>query len=114
LNLQKIFGVGWAILYRNGALSMWFELLILIIGIAYGFFKKGKQDLWGLLKEGAIIGVILGIIFGLIATFLAPQGFGLAIGIIGAIGIIIGIIILVIIFIVGVFIGDFIEGAVKK
>jgi hypothetical protein len=97
-----------------GGESMWFELLILVIGIGYGYFVSGKQDLWGILKQGAIVGVILGIIFGLIAFFLAPEGFSIAAGIGGAIGIVIGIIILVVIFIVGVFIGDMIEGTIKK
>ncbi|MDD1719592.1 MAG: hypothetical protein LUQ25_06005 [Methanoregulaceae archaeon] len=93
---------------------MWFELLILIIGIAFGFFSPGKQSLWGLLKKGLIVGIVLAVILGLIATFLVPGGFGLAVGFLGGIGIFIGIVILVIIFIVGVFIGDFLEGVFKK
>jgi uncharacterized transporter YbjL len=92
---------------------MWFELLILILGIAYGFFHKGKEDLWGLLKMGALIGIILGVIFGLIAFFFAPGALSLGIGITGGIGIFIGIIILAIIFIVGAFIGDWFEGMKK-
>jgi hypothetical protein len=93
---------------------MWFELLILIIGIAYGFLRKGTEDKWGLLKTGAMIGIVLAIIFGLLAFVFAPGAIGLGVGLIGGIGIFIGIVILVIIFIVGVFIGDFLEGAVRK
>ena len=85
---------------------MWFELLILIIGIAYGFLHKGKEDKLGLLKTGAI--------FGLIAYLVAPGAIGIGVGVVGALGIFIGIVILVIIFIVGVFIGDFLEGALRK
>jgi len=59
---------------------MWFELLILIIGIAFGFFHKGKEDLWGLLKMGAIIGIVLGIIFTLIAFLFAPGTLSLGVG----------------------------------
>lgn len=92
---------------------MWFELLVLILGIAYGFFHKGKEDLWGLLKTGAIIGIVLGVIFGIIAYLFAPGALGLGIGLVGAAGIFIGIIILVIIFIVGAFIGDWLEGMKK-
>jgi len=93
---------------------MWFELLILVIGIAYGFLYPGKEDKWGLLKTGAIIGIVLGILFGLIALFFAPGAIGLGVGMVGGIYIFIGIITLVIIFIAGVFIGDFIQGALKK
>lgn len=92
---------------------MWFELLILVLGIAYGFFHKGKEDLWGMLKTGAIIGIVLAIIFGIIAFLFAPGGIGLGIGALGGLGIFIGIIILVIIFIVGAFIGDWLEGLRK-
>ena len=78
---------------------MWFELLVLIIGIAFGFFRKGKEDFWGLLKTGAIIGIVLGIIFGFIAFLFAPGFLGLGIGLAGGIGI---------------FIGDWLEGLQKK
>jgi hypothetical protein len=87
-----------------------FEILILVIGIIFGYMRPGKEDKWSLLKNGIIIGIVLGIIFGIIAAFLIPGGIGLAVGILGAIGIFIEIIILVIIFIIGVFIGDWLEG----
>ncbi len=93
---------------------MWFELLVLIIGIAYGFLHKGKEDLWGLLKMGGIIGLALGIIFALIAFLFAPGMIGIGVGVLGAIGIFIGIIILAIIFIVGAFIGDILEDKFRK
>ena len=93
---------------------MWFEILILVIGIAYGFLHKGKEDKWGLLKIGAVIGIVLGIIFGALAIFLAPGAISLGIGMIGALGIFIAIILLAIIFIVGVFIGDFLESHLRK
>jgi hypothetical protein len=88
---------------------MWFELLVLIIGIAYGFLHKGKEDKGALLKMGAIIGIALGILFGLAAMFIVPGGLGIGVGIIGGLGIFIGIIILAVIFVIGVFIGDFLE-----
>jgi hypothetical protein len=93
---------------------MWFELLVLIVGIAYGFLLRGKEDKWGFLKRGAIIGIVLGIIFGLVALFFAPGAISLGTGLVGGIGIFIVVIILVIIFIVGVIIGDFLEGVFRK
>jgi hypothetical protein len=88
-------------------------ILILIIGIAFGFLRRGKDDKWELLKQGAIIGIVLGIIFGLISLFLAPGSIALGTGLVGGISIFIGIVILVIIFVVGVFIGD-LEGILRK
>ncbi|MDD1653180.1 MAG: hypothetical protein LUQ64_01400 [Methanomicrobiales archaeon] len=93
---------------------MWFELLIFILGVAFGYFQKGNQDLWDLLKTGLIIGVVLAVIFGLIGFFLAPGGISLAFGLAGGLAIFISVIIFVILFIIGVFIGDYIEKAMEK
>jgi len=38
------------------------ELLIVIVGILYGYLKPGKEDRTALLKKGILIGVILAII----------------------------------------------------
>jgi len=96
------------------SISMWFELLILVIGIAFGYLRKGKEDFWGLLKTGAIIGIVLAVIFGVIAFFFAPGDIGLGLGLVGGIGLFIGIILYVIIFLVGAFVGDWLEGMQKK
>jgi hypothetical protein len=93
---------------------MWFELLNFIIGIAFGFFHHGKEDLLGILRNGAIAGIVLGIIFVLLSALLVPEGISISIGFLGVFGIFIQIIIFVIIFIVGAFIGDWLEGILKK
>ena len=93
---------------------MWFELLILVIGFAFGYLQKGKEDFWGLLKTGAIIGIILAVLFGLVAFLFAPGAIGLGLGLAGGIGIFIGVILLVIIFLAGTFIGDWLEGMQNK
>jgi len=93
---------------------MWFELLNFIIGIAFGFFHHGKEDLSGILKNGAIIGIVLGIIFVLLSALLVPEGISISVGFLGVFGIFIQIIIFVIIFIAGAFIGDWLEGILKK
>jgi len=95
-------------------ICMWFLLLVLILGIAYGFLHKGKEDKLALLKIGAVIGIILGIVFGLASIFLFPGLFGIGLGLIGAIGIFVAIIIYAIIFIIGVFVGDFLEDQFRK
>ncbi|MFY9800886.1 MAG: hypothetical protein WAK10_06530 [Methanoregula sp.] len=93
---------------------MWLELLNFIIGIAFGFFHPGKEDLIGLLKNGAIIGIVLGIIFVLVSMFIVPGSISVGFDFLGVFGIFIEIMIFVIIFIVGAFIGDWLENILKK
>jgi len=93
---------------------MWLELLNFIIGIAFGFFHHGKEDLMGILRNSAIIGIVLGIIFVLVSMFLVPGGISIGVGFLGMFGFFIVIIFFVIIFIVGAFIGDWLEGVLKK
>ena len=38
------------------------EILMIIIGIIYGYMKPGKEDRSSILKKGVIIGIILGVI----------------------------------------------------
>lgn len=91
---------------------MWFELLNFIIGIAFGFFHRGKEDRMGILKNGAILGIVLGILLVIVSMFLVQEG--TSVGFPGIFGIFIEIIIFVIIFIAGTFIGDWLEGVTKK
>ncbi len=93
---------------------MWLELLNFIIGISFGFFHHGKEDLTGILRNSAIIGIVLGIIFVLVSMFVVPGGISRDVGFLGVFGIFIEILIFVIIFIVGAFIGDWLEGVLKK
>ena len=93
-----------------GSIRMWFELLIVILGTAFGFLRRGKESKLDLLIWGVIIGIIPGILFGLIAFFIG----GITVGFLGALGVFIQIIIYVIVFIIGVFIGDFFEGHLRK
>jgi hypothetical protein len=95
------------------SIRMWFELLTFIIGIAFGFLHRGKEDFMGILRNGAIAGLVLGIIFVLIATFVVPEGMTLSASFLGVFGIFVVIILYVIIFIIGAFIGDWLEGLRK-
>ena len=93
---------------------MWFELLNLILGIAFGFIHKGKEDYYSLLKNGVIVGLVLGIIFVLAAKYLVHGGMSIDTGFLGAPGIFIEIFLFLVIFILGAFMGDTIETLVKK
>jgi len=93
---------------------MLLELLNLILGIAFGFFHKGKEDYYSLLKNGVIVGLILGIIFVLAAEYYIPGGISINFGALGAPGIFLEIFMFVVIFILGAFIGDKVEQIVRK
>jgi len=93
---------------------MLLELLDLLIGIAFGFFHKGKEDYTGILRNGAVIGIVVGIVFVLVMNVLAPGNLSVNFGFLGTIGIIVEILIFVVIFFAGTFIGDCIERVVRK
>lgn len=93
---------------------MLFEILNLILGIAFGFFHKGKEDYYSLLKNGVIVGLVLGIIFVLAAKYVIAGGKSIDFGSLGTPGFFIEIFIFLIIFIIGSFIGDKIEQIVRK
>jgi hypothetical protein len=93
---------------------MLFEILNLIFGIAFGFFHRGKEDYYGLLKNGVIAGLILGIIFVLAAQYLVPGGMSIDLGSLGAPGFFIGIFFFLVIFILGTFAGDWLERVFRK
>jgi len=91
-----------------------FELLDLVIGMAFGFFHRGKEDYAGILKNGAIAGIITGVVFVLVMYLLSPGTAGAAFGEFGPLGIILEILIYIVIFMAGTFIGDRIESAIRK
>ncbi|HNX17529.1 MAG TPA: hypothetical protein PKM50_04265 [Methanoregula sp.] len=93
---------------------MLFELLDLLIGIAFGFFHKGKEDYKGLLRNGAIIGVTVGVIFVFVINILVPGKTGISYGYLGALGLILEILIFVVLFFAGSFIGDWLERVFRK
>jgi hypothetical protein len=93
---------------------MLLEILNLILGIAFGFFHRGKEDYYGLLKNGVIAGLILGIIFVLAAQNLVPGGMSIDLGILGAPGFFVGIFLFLVIFILGTFAGDWLEQVFRK
>lgn len=86
------------------------EILALIIGIAYGYLKPGKEDRMALLKKGLLIGIALAVIFVAIGFFAGA----LLLGGLAGIAILLEVIILAILFIIGTFIGDYLEVKIKK
>ena len=83
------------------------EILIIIIGIIYGYMKPGKEDRSALLKKGVIIGIILGAIM-VVLGLIGGRGILLLGTFVGAL-VFIEVIILAVLFIIGTYIGDMLE-----
>ena len=111
-----IFFVAW-VRYTHSSLrilSMIFEILTFVIGIAFGFIHKGKEDYWGILRNGALIGIVVGLASVLLSMYLIPGGLSLNFDFLGAFGIILVVILFIVIMVAGAFIGDRIERMVRK
>ncbi|HEY6585822.1 MAG TPA: hypothetical protein VIY97_01510 [Candidatus Methanoperedens sp.] len=83
------------------------EILIVIIGIIYGYMKPGKENRSTLLKRGVVIGIILGAIM-VVLGLLGGRTMLLLGGLAGAY-VFIEVIILAVLFIIGTYIGDMLE-----
>ncbi len=90
------------------------DVLIIIVGIIYGYAHPGKEDRVHILKKGLRYGFIIGAIFGFIGLFTGNISVALASGFVGIIGFIIVALIISIEFVIGTFIGDFLEEKIKK
>ena len=92
-----------------------FEILIIVIGIAYGYLKPGKEDRKVMLKKGLIIGLILAVIFAALGILIGKGGSMMFIGgsVVGIMSFI-SVLILTVFFIIGTFIGDWLEENLKK
>jgi hypothetical protein len=83
------------------------EILIIIIGIIYGYLKPGKEDRSTLLKKGVVIGIILGAI--MVVLGLIGGRWILLLGTLAGAVVFIEVIILAVLFIIGTYIGDMLE-----
>ncbi len=88
-------------------MSFTFEILVIIIGIIYGYMKPGKEDRSALLKKGVVIGIILGAIL-VVLGFFGGKAI-LLLGTLAGALLFIEVIILAVLFIVGTYIGDMLE-----
>ncbi|HET6320142.1 MAG TPA: hypothetical protein VFG86_27100, partial [Chloroflexota bacterium] len=89
-------------------LNMVWGWIAFLVGIAYGWWKPGKQNKWDMLKTGVLVGAVIAILFALLgyATGYDPIGLGTA----TLLGTFISFVVLTVVFVVGVWIGDLIEG----
>ncbi|MEE8358137.1 MAG: hypothetical protein V3R82_01855 [Candidatus Hydrothermarchaeales archaeon] len=90
------------------------DVLIIIVGIIYGYVHPGKEDRMHILKKGLRYGFIIGVIFGFIGLFTGSVSVALASGFVGIIGFVIVALIISLEFVIGTFVGDFLEEKIKK
>ena len=88
---------------------MWFQLAALVMGIAFGYLRSGKEDLVTLLKQGLALGIVLGITLAIL-SLVSPGGTSEGSKVVGAIDLSVRVILLAIFFIIGVMVGDLLEG----
>ena len=93
---------------------MLLELLTFLIGIAFGFFHKGKEDYWGMFRNGALLGIVIGVLAVLISMYLVPGSSSLSFDFLGIFGTVLMIVVFVIIMIAGAFVGDWLERVLRK
>ena len=98
------------------------SIIIVILGMLYGFFNKGTENYLKILFKGLKIGLSIGIIIGIIVFLFGTLAGGIIAGLAGGLlagfgGAILFIILIGIItveFIIGVFIGDILEKLLRR
>lgn len=88
---------------------MWGIIIALLVGIAVGYFAKGKQDKSRLFWMGAIWALVVAVVLNLIGWFTGYNPLTGGAGVDGT-GIFVSFLVSLVIFLAGVWIGDMIEG----
>ncbi|HPH33921.1 MAG TPA: hypothetical protein PLU94_00330 [Methanoregulaceae archaeon] len=92
---------------------MWFELAALLMGIAFGYLRSGKEDLITLIKQGLALGIVIGLIL-VILSLVSPRWESGGSQVAGAIDLSVRVILLALFFIIGVMVGDLLEAGRKQ
>jgi hypothetical protein len=90
------------------------DIIMIIVGIWYGYSRPGKEDRVHILNQGIKIGLILGVVIGFFGFIVGGIFIALAAGIVGILGFFLIALRVSVIFIIGTFIGDFLEEKFKK
>ena len=83
-------------------------LVVVLIGIGYGYFTPGRQSKMQILKRGILWGLVIAIVFAALGYFANVDPLGLSGA--GLISVFVSFVVLTLLFILGVWIGDMIEG----
>jgi cation transporter-like permease len=86
-------------------------IIAFVVGIAYGWLARGRQDKSRLFVTALIWGFVIALVLALIGLLVGQSAIGLGQGVVGFF---ISVLIISLLFILGVWIGDLIEGASKR
>jgi hypothetical protein len=86
-------------------------LVLLVVGILYGWLSPGRQDKSRLFKSGFLVGIVLSIVFAVIGLLVGASPLGVGTGVLG---VILAAIVMSLLFILGVWLGDLIEGSGRQ
>lgn len=84
-------------------------LIVLLVGLAYGYFSPGRTQKWDLVKRAVLWAIVVGVVLAVIGWLLGAGALGLGLLGLGFVGIVVTIAILAIVFVLGAWIGDWIE-----
>jgi hypothetical protein len=86
-------------------------IIAFVVGIAYGWLARGRQDKSHLFVTALIWGFVIALVLALIGLLAGQSAIGLGQGVVGFF---ISVLIISLLFILGVWIGDLIEGASSR
>jgi hypothetical protein len=81
-------------------------LLVLALGVLYGYFTPGRQDKARLFRVGILWGLGIAIVLAVVGALAHASPLGIEMGFVGAL---LSALILTLLFVLGVWIGDLIE-----
>ncbi len=94
------------------AWDLFIVVLMLVLGIVYGYTRLGKEDRVAILKKALLIGLVIGVVMGLtIALVFKVSLVGATIG--ATVGAVIIFVVFAVFFIIGTMIGDWMEARKK-
>ena len=77
-----------------------------LVGIAFGYFQKGRQDKSQLFKTAFVIGLVVALVLGVLGWLVGAPALGVG----GILGALVAAAVLALLFILGVWLGDVLEG----
>jgi high-affinity Fe2+/Pb2+ permease len=80
-------------------------LIALAVGALYGYTRPGREDKWGMLWKGTILGIVLAIVFAFLGAASGHDALGFGSGL----GLFFTVVVLTVLFVVGTWVGDMLE-----
>ena len=81
-------------------------LVALVVGAAYGYFNKGKQDKSEIFKTGVVWGLIIAAVLAILSGLTGTSAMGVGSGFVSMV---LGFVITLALFVGGIFLGDVLE-----